>query len=123
MYLEGAFSARPAATQIVMRRQFKAETTVQRRIAQRHHCGIAELIKRIESFIDQLACQPLSTVFFINRQRCHADPLQVFALHINRTKCHIANDLTFVICRHQPQRQKAIFTQIVNQLRFRITFE
>ncbi len=46
MYLEGAFSARPAATQIVMRRQFKAETTVQRRIAQRHHCGIAELIKR-----------------------------------------------------------------------------
>ena len=34
MYLEGAFSARPAATQIVMRRQLKAETTVQRRIAQ-----------------------------------------------------------------------------------------
>ena len=80
-----------AATQIVMRRQFKAETTVQRRIAQRSPLRHSRTIKRIESFIDQRwRASPVHGIF-INRQRCHADP---FARSSPCTstglKCHIA---------------------------------
>ena len=49
--------------------------------------------------------------------------LNIFAFDGDRAKGHVAYDLTFVIRRHHAQRDQAIFTKTVHQLRFRVAAE
>ena len=65
----------------------------------------------------------LTAVAFIDRQRSQSNPLQLFAFDGDRAKGHVAYDLTFVIRRHHAQRDQAIFTKTVHQLRFRVAAE
>ena len=123
VHLESGFRTRPAAAQIVMRGLLEAQTAIECRIAQRYNGRITELIERIQPFIDQLARQPLPAIVFIHRQRCHTDPPQIFALNDDRTEGNIAHHLTFVIGGNQPQRDQAVFTEIVDQLGFRIALK